>query len=374
MSRRCGSYGLLLAVLTALADPVWSDASQLPDVVAVPTFEKHAELIRNGISLHDNGDYNGAIGAYRTVLDDNPDDVSALYELAFSYFVNQDYANCIRSATKGTAYHSMLQTQFQGVLGNCLDASGEPEKALRVYHLGLEESPMDHLLHYNVAITYQNLGKSDEAILHFKKAINSNPHHAGSHLALSEYYLAHGYRIPALLASARFLILEPDSARVEIAMSTLHSILRAQTIQVDDKRIRIFMNSDAKTDEGNFRPAELALSLAEAEASALSEEGKDQSPLKATLHRFGKLFGFLGRFGEMAKGQQQNGFAWDHYVSYFGQVEEMGFIEPFVYYTHQTVAWEGIEDWIDANDGRIEDFLEWSRNYQDWPWTPNPEQ
>ena len=124
---------LLLALLTAVAVPGWSDASQLTDVAAVPTFEEHAYLIQKGISLHERGDYNGAIRAYRTVLDDNPNDVNALHELAFSYFENQDYANCVRTATNGTAYHSILQTQFQGVLGNCLNASGEPEKALGVF-------------------------------------------------------------------------------------------------------------------------------------------------------------------------------------------------------------------------------------------------
>ena len=78
--------------------------------------------------------------------------------------------------------------------------------------------------------------------------------------------------------------------------------------------------------------------------------------------------------GKALKGQQQRGFAWDHYAPYFGQLAERDFVEPFVYHTHQLVSWNGIDEWIDSNEAQIDDFLDWSRDYQDWPWIPNPEQ
>lgn len=338
----------------------------------MPTFKEHADLIRKGVSLHDKGDYDGAIRAYRRVLDDNPDDVNALYELGFSYFLNHDHANCILSATRGAAYQSMLQTEFQRLLGNCLDASGEPEKALRAFHSALEDNPTDHLLHYNLAITYQNLDNREKAIRHFKEAIKGNPNHASSHLGLSELYFAERYRIPALLASARFLILEPNSARTAFAMQTLHATLGAQTHQRDNKEIRIFMDPEARTDEGDFHQVRLFLSLDG--VAALSDGRKDQTPLETTLRRLGRLFSFLGKVGGTAEGQQRSGFAWNHYVPYFGQLEERGFVEPFVHYTHQMVAWDGVDEWIDVNGERINDFLDWSLGYRDWPQASGVEQ
>ena len=319
---------MLLIVLAGVGCLVQSAVAQKPNFNAVPTFEEHVVLIRKGISLHDEGDYDGAIKAYRQVLNENPDDIAALYELTFSYFKKKDYTNCIRSAKNGTEYLSKIQTHFYATWGSCLDESGKPKKAVKVYRSALRQSPTEHLLHYNLAVTYRNLEKSKEAVRHFKKAIDNNPNHASSHIALAEQYVAQGHRMPALLAFARFLILEPDSGRSGVALQSLHPILGGQASQDGDNKITIFMNPDANTDEGDFTSAELILSMTG--AAGLLPESKDQTPLEKTLDRFGLLFTF---FNASAAEQEQRGFAWDHYVPYFGELEERGFTEPFVYHT-----------------------------------------
>ena len=287
---------MLPIVLSGVGFLVQNALAQKPDFNVVPTFEKHVALIQKGISLHDEGDYDGAIEAYRRVLDENPDDISALYELAFTYFKKKDYTNCIRTAKSGTEYFSELLARFYVVWGSCLDESGKPNKAVKIYRSALRQSPTDHLLHYNLAVTYKNLGKSKEAVRHFKKAIDNDPNYASSHLALAEQYVAQGHRIPALLAFARFLILEPDSARAGVALQSLHSILAGQTSQDGDNKITIFMNPNANSDEGDFMVAETMLSVIT--AAGLLPESKDQKPIEITLDRFGSLFTI---FSEMAE-------------------------------------------------------------------------
>lgn len=353
---------MLPIVLSGVGFLVQSALAQKPDFNAVPTFEKHVALIQKGISLHDEGDYDGAIEAYRRVLDENPDDISALYELAFTYFKKKDYTNCIRTAKSGTEYFSELLAHFYVVWGSCLDESGKPNKAVKIYRSALRQSPTDHLLHYNLAVTYKNLGKSKEAVRHFKKAIDNNPNHAGSHLGLAEQYVAQDHRIPALLAFARFLTLEPDSPRSGVALQSLHQVLAGQTSQDGGNNITIFLNPDANNDEGDFLAAEIILSATV--AAEHLPESKDQTPLMNTLDRFGSLFTF---FGKIDAEKEQRGFAWDHYVPYFAELEELGFTEPFVYHTHQIVAWDGIGEWIDANGEQMENFLSWSRAYREWP-------
>jgi tetratricopeptide (TPR) repeat protein len=41
-------------------------------------------ILQEGVSLHDQGDYDGAIKKYESVLQINPDAVDALYEMSFS--------------------------------------------------------------------------------------------------------------------------------------------------------------------------------------------------------------------------------------------------------------------------------------------------
>ena len=356
---------VLVIVLAGLAGLEKGHAAQKPKFDAVPTSEEHVVLIRKGISLHDEGDYDGAIAAYQDVLEANPDDVNALYELAFSYFKKQDYKNCVQTAKRGTEYLSQMQTPFYVTWGSCLDESGKPKKAVKAYRSALRRAPTDHLLHFNLAVTYKNLEKSKQAIRHFKKAIESNPNHASSHIALAEQYIAQGHRIPALLAFARFVILEPDTARSGVALQSLHPILGGQTSQGGDNKITIFMNPDANTDEGDFMSAELMLSIAG--AAALLPETGEETPVEETLDRFGTLFRSLGRVDAE---KEQSGFAWNHYVPYFAEIEKRGFTQPFVYHTHQIANWDGIKEWIDANGEQTEKFLEWSRTYRGWPDAP----
>jgi len=73
------------ALLVALVVPR-TRAAQKPELEPSTTLEEHAALIKKSVALHDEGDYDGAIKTYQEILRENPDDVSAQYELGFSYF------------------------------------------------------------------------------------------------------------------------------------------------------------------------------------------------------------------------------------------------------------------------------------------------
>src|ERR1041384_3213851 len=77
-----------------------------PKLEAKPTTEKHEPLIRDGIALHDKGNYDGAIAKYQEVLAENPDDALALYEISYSYSAKGDHQKSLDYAYKGAQYRS----------------------------------------------------------------------------------------------------------------------------------------------------------------------------------------------------------------------------------------------------------------------------
>lgn len=65
-------------------------------------------LIQEGVAQHDRGNYDAAIRMYEEVLGENPNNVEALYELAFSYSMKKDYRKSLEVADKGAKYKSEM--------------------------------------------------------------------------------------------------------------------------------------------------------------------------------------------------------------------------------------------------------------------------
>ena len=89
---------ILLLTSTALA----GQEIKPPKLTPVSQTDKHRDLLAEAVRLHDKGNYDGAIASYLEILKENPDDISALYELGFSYFVKGEYEKSLDIANKGS--------------------------------------------------------------------------------------------------------------------------------------------------------------------------------------------------------------------------------------------------------------------------------
>ena len=78
---------------------------------AVVTAEEES-ILRAGIDLHDKGQYDDAIAKYQQVLAKSPANVTALFEMAFSYMAKKDYDHALESARKGAEFKSDLLPMF----------------------------------------------------------------------------------------------------------------------------------------------------------------------------------------------------------------------------------------------------------------------
>src|SRR6266850_4574476 len=210
-----------IAIHLALA----ADKLPKPDRIPGEPTPEQAALIREGVSLHDQRNYEGAIAKYKQVLTQNPWEVKALHELAFSYFENKDYQRALDTARLGAQCRSLLLAGFYSMIGNALDELGRSKEAIETYKAAIKLNPRMALLHYNLAISLRRTGKQSEAKAAVEKALQCNPTHASSHAALGAIYRDTGYRIPAILAYSRFLALEPESARSVQIRTTLQGLL-----------------------------------------------------------------------------------------------------------------------------------------------------
>jgi tetratricopeptide (TPR) repeat protein len=332
-----------------------------PKLTPVESTENQARLIKEGIALHDNKNYDAAIKKYEEVLKENPDNLEAIYEMGFSYSEKQDYKQSLEIAYRGARYKSPLVTGFYVLAGNSLDHLGQPEKAIEVYKAGIKLQPNVAMLHYNLGITYRNNGKSAEARKSFKKAVSLNANQASSHLALGNLFYSEDYKTPALLALSRFLVLEPNSTRSDDAYKIVMKILQGGVTKGEGNQINIVVGMSGKKDEGDFGPADLALGLSSAVDSIEENKGKTKAQLAVE-----QLQTFFAILSEQNSKDKRSKFVWAYYIPYFGEMKDKNHVEPFYYYISRRSSDPDVKKWLDDNYRRVNEFLNWSKQYQ-WP-------
>jgi tetratricopeptide (TPR) repeat protein len=333
-----------------------------PKLDPTPSTGQQALLIQEGVAQHDRGNYDAAIKMYEEALAGNPNNVEALYELSFSYSMKKDYQKSLEVAYKGARYKSNMLGGFYMQIGNNLDQLGEPKKSVEVYKAGIKLVPRMAMLHYNLAVTYRNMGKLDDARKAVKQAITIDPNHPGSHAVLSGLWHEGGYRTPALLAACRFLVLEPRSERSTGALRIVKEVMGAGvTTGASPNQINIFMDTSAKKDEGDFGSIDLILALGK--AASMTEKNKGKTEMQLLVGQFETFFAIMSEQSDKA---DRSKFTWKFYVPYFNEMKQKNFVEPFVYYIAQGDGNEETLKWLAGNKARVGDFLAWSKLYT-WP-------
>ena len=132
--------------------------------------------LRAAVALNDQGKFDEAIAKYLDVLKESPDNVVALYELAYSYGEKKDYAKSLEAARRGTQYESDLRAMFYDLIGSSLDASGQPQQAIDAYNEGIRAVPDAGMLYHNMAITYlESLKNPEQARTTLEKGAMAEP-------------------------------------------------------------------------------------------------------------------------------------------------------------------------------------------------------
>jgi TolA-binding protein len=291
--------------------------------------QEEQAIIDDGNALADQGKYDEAIAKYKQILVKHPNNVPLLAKVASTYFSAAKYDDAVKTATQGSTIKSDYQAQFYIILGNSLDKLGKTDDAISTFKKAVEALPENPLIHFNLAAMLSNTGAFDEARSHLKTAIQLDPNHASSHFALGQIYYKQEYRFPSMLVLYRFLTLEPSTSRSQKALSMLEQNVAAGT---------------TPQDEGDFGKYEPMMT----------------SILKSKQQRV-ELLDKL--FSGMADEKAQGNFVIDNYFSYFAAVKKNGFVAPFANYIYQSSDPEAAQ-WVKDHPDEIQRFLQWSNGFQ----------
>lgn len=355
-----------LFALVLLASPVAALAQGAPTRVPAATTTEQEALLRAGIDLHDKGEFDGAIAKYQEVLAKSPTNVTALFELAYSYLSKKDYDRSFATARSGAEFKSELLPMFYDLMASSLDSKGQGEQAVEMYRKGIALVPDASQLYYNMAVTFrESLNRPNDARLALQKAASIEPLHPGVQLLLGQIYQSSGYTGPAFLALSTFLVLDPGGAQAMPGYGLWRAVLKGGVDPIPDgAKADSAMRAAprvTKTDEGNF--AALETQLAPTYAAFMAKMDAGTPEIQALVAQVDQL---ISRLPAQPSGPAASSYVNRHYVPFFLELRRKGYVEPFVYWASQRAPVPMVSDWLRGNEARVREFLEWAEKYA-WP-------
>ncbi|MEN8139250.1 MAG: tetratricopeptide repeat protein [Bacteroidota bacterium] len=304
-------------------------------------------LVKEGIELHDIGEYKKAIEVYKKALDLDPKSGLVNYEIAFSYFSDHNYKNAEKHSKKVIDQKGDHLLPAYITYGNALDMQGKTKKAIKVFEKAMKDFD-NYMLYYNHAITCYNAGENDKAYDSAIKAISNNSSHASSHLVLSKIMEKEGVRIKAMLPLYFFLLIEPNSDRAAVEYKNLRGFIDFGVSKESEKKINVEVPMNGDPD---FGAAEMMISLSRAANNV--EENKGKTDLELFSDNNESLFKILGELKN-----DNSGFWWDFYVPFFNDLANADLAKSYSYYISLSKGEEAVS-WIDENSEEFEKFKNW---------------
>ncbi len=339
---RIAIAALAIAIAIALALPAFAD-------------ETRDKAIHDATVLVDEGKVDEAIAALKKLVAEEPADTLAIYELGLAYASKGDNVNCRATLEPIADAKGANRTKILGMLGNCLDQTGERTKAIEVYRRGLKTDPDDSGLLFNLAIALIQSGKADDGRELLKHDIEKNPSHASAHLVLGQVFEAQGFYVPATLSFLHFLALEPVSPRANVAATHVMKLLNRGVDKTGKGgNINITLDSKERKEEGDYSGMQMTMALL-AGAAGLEDKDTKKKPTEFEA-ALGQISGTLAVFSEGERGRD---FTARVQHPFFDALAKEKLTEVFAGIALGTLKLQGDHEWAGAHYKEISRYFDW---------------
>ncbi len=326
--------------------------------------EKIEKLIQDGIALHDKGEYAEAIRKYNAVLDLDKNNFDANYEKSYSLYVMgklKEAASISKDLLKKFSDHPGIKALYIQY-GNILDDLGKGKEAIEIYSEGILKFPTEYLLYFNKGLTQQKTEKFAEALLSYESSLKLKPLHA-----YSNYYtgllIQKQNRIPAFLAYATFLAIEPNTKRSKEGFDKINQIM-VSNIKKEGNNTTIFLEpalsgDKKKKTENDFSSVEMIFSLLSIPDNNKGIDSIPSTPADKLSFKIQMLINSLSSYKK-----DGNGFYWEHYVPFFEAMKENNMVGTLAHLIYQPAMEAENDRWLEKNDKAIEEFNDWLKSYK----------
>ncbi len=345
--------------------------------------EKAKDLIREGVSLHDQGKYDDAIQKYDQALALDKNNIEARGEKAFSLEALGKYSEAIDLCKEAIELDpNSPDLKFIYVIyANSEDKLGNGKRSLQVYEEGIAKFPDFQQLYFNEAIALIGIKDYEEALLYLQKSAMLEPTHITTHNAIGRILFTEN-KIPALFALCQVAIIDPTGSLAKDNFGMIQEIMYGNVKKTGKNALSISLSPiDSTKTENNFSTVETMLAFSAALTMDTGKKSKKKkkkkkkgeeetislSELNAGLNeaeKFQNTFESICSICEETQ-DKNSGFYWEYYVPFYVEMKNEGYLEAFSYLVYYSTDEKYVKKWIEDNPTKVDQFYSWVTNY-DW--------
>ncbi|EKE02771.1 MAG: hypothetical protein ACD_20C00335G0002 [uncultured bacterium] len=207
---------------------------------------KEQETLNLAIKSHEEGNFEGAERLYREILEQNPNNDTALYCLGIMARQLGHYAAAISYLNKAIEINPNFE--YYKDLGNIYFDLSRGEEAVECYKKVLEINPDDIEINHNLGLIYQETGYIDEAIQCFLNVISINKDEYETLNILGSLYFNHKRDIiNAINCLDKAILAKPDYADAYFNLGIMYNWIQKtdEAIKSYEKALELNLNSEA---------------------------------------------------------------------------------------------------------------------------------
>jgi tetratricopeptide (TPR) repeat protein len=320
-------------------------------------------LLKEGVALHDKGDYEGALKMYDEILKANSNHFTTLYEKSMTLYIMRRFDECAELCQQILKKHSdnaecrLVYVNY----GSALDGMNKPEKAIKIYSQGIKKFPQAYLLYFNRGVTQYLQKEYEKAGEDFKKSAGLNPVHASSHQFLA-YSIYKTNKIAAIMSLSTFLVLEREGPRATKNLKALLQLLGSNVEKTGNNNVTINLTSDAldtkERGEDDFHMTEFLLTM-----DAALDHDEKRKDLDAAQRLKGKLELIITHDDEV-KRKNRKGFFTTFYIPFLREMKDKYLMETAAYIMYSSSDDESAKKWLQANQAKVDAFYQWLQEYK----------
>ena len=318
------------------------------------------ELVKDGVKLHDSGQYQEALKLYEEALKIDKDNFYALSETSITLSALQNYKEAIKYCElviKKYPKKDLSATYLN--LANSYDHIGLSQKALQTYDKALKKYDDYYQLHFNKGVTLINMNKTAEAFESFKKSAALNLNHANSLNAI--IILNQKKKIPTILAASRYLILDNKSPRAKNHLELLKDKIQFDVKRTGTNEISINLSQDLllmdKKSPDNFSTTEMILAMKI--ATVLVDTTLTENEMQQFITVYTILCQSLKESIEKNKG-----YYWETFAPFFVEMYDNDYVEVFANLIHAPTEDPTVLEYLATNEDKVHEFLSWAHNWK----------
>jgi antitoxin component YwqK of YwqJK toxin-antitoxin module/Tfp pilus assembly protein PilF len=304
-----------------------------------------AELLEEGVRLHQEGKYKEAIEVYNKIGPADTNYILSLYEKAYACEADSQYARGMQYCEEALAAKQDLK-RLPGILnlyGMLFDDMQKYERALQLYDSTISLYPSYSFPYINKSVTLLKLKEYAKAEQLMQQAILMDPYNATFHFQLGATALSQGKVVPAFLAFSTSLFISPEGKYSGKCISYLSSISRNEDVIIEAVNKRSYYPGE------NFAEIEQILA-----SKIATEKGyKVLISLDDPISRQMQVLCEKLKFDASDKD-----FYVQYYVPFFQKAFADGKFEPLVFQTFSGVNLPQIKSYKEKNKKQIKSIID----------------